>query len=94
MQAEIDDRLLAEIRRLADERGRSERELLDEAVVSYLRDQVLWPESLPEFFERTRRWREAEGVEALSEEEAMRLAVEEQHAWRRERRERSAGGRP
>jgi hypothetical protein len=25
-------------------------------------------------------------VEPLSEDEAMRLAVEEQHAWRRERR--------
>ena len=28
------------------------------------------------------------GVAPLSEDEAMRLAVEEQHAWRRERRSR------
>lgn len=89
MQTEIDDRLLAEIRRLADKQGRPERELLDEAVLAYLRDQVLHSESLPELFERVEHWRDAQSVETLSEEAAMRLAVEEQHAWRRERRERS-----
>ena len=93
MQAEIDDKLLGEIRRLADEQGRPQREILDEAVLAYLRDRALRSESLPELFERVERWRDAQGVEPLSEEEAMRLAVEEQHAWRRERRER-AGERP
>jgi hypothetical protein len=90
VQAEIDGRLLDEIRRLAAEQGRPERELLDEAVLGYLRDQVLRAESLSEFFARVERWREAQGVEPLPEDEAMRLAVEEQHAWRRER----AGERP
>ena len=37
VRAEIDEKLLAEVRRLADEQGRSERELLDEAVRIYLR---------------------------------------------------------
>lgn len=90
VQAEIDDKLLTEIRRLAGEQGRSERDLLDEAVLGYLRDQVRKSGSLSDFFERVERWREVRGVEPLSEEEAMRLAVEEQHAWRRER----AGERP
>jgi hypothetical protein len=36
------------------------------------------------------RGQKERGVEPLSKEEAMRLAVEEQHTWRRERRE-SAG---
>ena len=41
--------------------------------------------SLEELFEHADRRRRAAGVEPLSEEEAMRIAVEEQHAWRRER---------
>ncbi len=43
--------------------------------------------SLGEFFEKVeRRWFE-EGVEPLSEDEAMALANDELHAMRRERRE-------
>ena len=36
MRAEIDGDLLAEVRTMAEEQGRSGRELLDEAVRSYL----------------------------------------------------------
>lgn len=42
-------------------------------------------DSLEELFEHVDKRRREAGVEPLSEEEAIRLAVEEQHAWRRER---------
>jgi hypothetical protein len=85
MQAEISSELLEELRRRAREQGRPERELLDEAVKSYLER----PGSLRELFEQIDQGQRERGVEPLSEDEAMRLAVDEQHAWRRERR--SAG---
>lgn len=84
-KTDIDAGLLEELRRRAEEQGRSEGELLDEAVRSYLKRS----RSLAELLERMERGRRERGVEPLSEEEAMRLAVEEQHAWRRERRERA-----
>ena len=82
MQAEISPELLEELRRRAREQGRPERELLDEAVKSYLRR----PSSLAELSEGIDQGQRQRGVAPLSEDEAMRLAVEEQHAWRRERR--------
>jgi hypothetical protein len=82
MQAEISSELLEELRRRAREQGRPERELLDEAVKSYLER----PGSLEQLFERIDQGQRERGVEPPSEDEAMRLAVEEQHAWRRERR--------
>jgi len=84
-RTEISAELLEELRRRASEQGRPESELLDEAVRRYLER----PGSLAELFERLDRGRRERGVEPPSEEEAMRLAVEEQHAWRRERRERA-----
>lgn len=86
MQAEIDDKLLREVRLLARERGRSERELLDEAVSRYLRDQFESAGSFEEHFERIAEWQAAHGVEPLSDEEAIELADEELRAMRRERR--------
>ena len=82
MQAEISPELLEELRRRAHEQGRSERELLDEAVKSYLER----PSSLAKLFEDIDQGQRERGVAPLSEDEAMRLAVEEQHTWRRERR--------
>ena len=82
MQAEISPELLEELRRRAREQGRPERELLDEAVKSYLER----PSSLAELFEGIDQGQRERGVAPLSEDETMRLAVEEQHAWRRERR--------
>ena len=86
-KTEIDARLLEELRRRAREQSRTEGELLEEIVRSYL---VLAPrrsESLGAFFENLERRRREEGVEPLSEEEAISLANEELHAMRRERRE-------
>jgi Arc/MetJ family transcription regulator len=76
VQAEIDEKLLAEIRKLADEQGRSERELLDEAVRRYL--------------ERSDPRRFEELLKKMSSrfdlDEAERIAYEELHAMRRERK--------
>ena len=82
---EIDAGLLEKLRRRAREQGRPEGDLLEEAVRRYLER----PGSLAELFERIDQGQKERGVEPLSEEETMRLAVEEQHAWRRERRERA-----
>ena len=80
MQVEISPELLNELRRRAREQGRTERELLDEAVKSYLER----PGSLAELIDGIDQGQHERGVAPLSEDEAMRLAVEEQHAWRRE----------
>ena len=84
-RTEINTELLQELRRRAQEQGRPEGDLLEEAVRRYLER----PGSLFELFERIERGQRERGVEPLSDEEAMKLAVEEQHAWRRERREQA-----
>lgn len=86
-KTEIDAELLEELRHRAEEQGRSETQLLDEAVRSYLERS----RSLTGLLDRMERGRHERGVEPLSEEGAMRLAVDEQHAWRRERSERANG---
>ena len=86
-KTEIDAALLEELRSRAREQSRTEGELLEEIVRRYL---VLTPrrsDSLEEFLDEVERRRRKEGVETLSEEEAMELANEELHAMRRERRE-------
>jgi hypothetical protein len=55
VQVEIDHRLLVEIRRLAKEQGRSERELLDEAITRYVRESARRSGSVEELFERIDR---------------------------------------
>ena len=82
-KTEVSGDLLEELRFRTGEWGRSETDLLEEAVRSYLKH----PRSSIELFERVDRGQRERGVERLSEEEAMRLAVEERHAWTRERRE-------
>jgi hypothetical protein len=85
-RTEIDAGLLKELRARAHEQSRTESELLEEIIRSYL---VLAPRrsnSLGGFFEDLERRRREDGVEPLSEEEAIDLANEELHAMRRERR--------
>lgn len=79
-KTEISAELLEELRRRAKEQGRPESELLDEAVRRYLERSG----SLTDLFERVDRGQQERGVETLPEEEAMGLAVAEQHAWRQE----------
>lgn len=82
-RTEISTELLEELRGKAQDAGRPVSDLVDEAVRRYL-DRA---GSLEELLDRADRWQRERGVEPLSEEEAMQLAVEEQHAWRRERGE-------
>jgi hypothetical protein len=84
-RTEIDAGLLEELRAKAHQQSQTESELLEEIIRSYL---ILAPRrsnSLGVFFEDLERRRE-EGVEPLSEVEAIDLANEELHAMRRERR--------
>ena len=78
VQAEIDEKLLAEIRRLAQEQGRSERELVDEAIRRYLE------RSDPRRFEELLK--KMSSHFDLDEDEAERIAYEELHTMRRERK--------
>jgi hypothetical protein len=85
-RTEIDAGLLEELRARAREQSRTEGELLEEIVCSYL---VLAPrrsDNLGTFFENLEHRRREEGVEPLSEEGAVSLANEELHVMRRERR--------
>lgn len=82
-KTEIDAGLLEELRRRAKEQGRSEGELLDEAVRRYLKPHG---GSLAELFEEAERWQRERGIAQLSDEQALALANEELHAMRRERR--------
>lgn len=79
MQAEIDSKLLSEIRKLAEEQGRSERELLDEALRHYLKRSD--PRRFEELLEKMSSRFD------LDEAEAERIAYEELYASRRERRQ-------
>lgn len=89
---------MKEVRRVAREQGRSESEVMNEAVALFLalRHQFIRDKpteepssSLKEFFEHVAGWQRERGVEPLSDEEAADLANEELHAMRRERRERA-----
>ena len=84
---EIDAGLLEELRRKAREQDRTEGELLEEIVRRYLMLAPRRSDSFGEFFEKAERRQREEGVEPLSEDEAMQLANEELHAMRRERKE-------
>ncbi len=81
-KTEIDARLLKELRHRAEQQGRPETEVLEEAVRRYLDA----PRTLAELFDRAAQWQREHGVESLTDEEAMKLANEELHAMRRERR--------
>ncbi len=78
MQAEIDGALMAKLRELAEEQGRTEREVLDEAVRHYLERSD--PRRFEELLERMSSRFD------LSEDEAEKVAYEELHAMRRERK--------
>jgi hypothetical protein len=85
-RTEIDARLLEELQAMAREQSRTEGELLEEIVRRYLVMAPRHSDSLNGFLDRLELRRREEGVEELSEEEAVGLANEELHAMRRERR--------
>lgn len=86
-RTEIDAGLMEELRERARKQSRTEGELLEEIVRSYLVVAPRRSGSLDEFFGRLERRRRDNGIEPLSENEATSLATEELHAMRRERRE-------
>ncbi|MCA1718477.1 MAG: ribbon-helix-helix protein, CopG family [Actinobacteria bacterium] len=81
-ETRIDRELVERARERAHREGRDESELIEDALRRYL-DSDRRRASLSESLENARRRREAAGIPELSEEEAMRIAVEEQHAYRR-----------
>lgn len=83
-ETKIDRALLEAVRARAAKEGRGEAEVIEDAVKRYLAGRR---RDLPKIFDSIERYQREQGVEPLSEEEAMKLAVEEQRAWRRERRE-------
>lgn len=101
-ETRIDRVLVENARKRARREGRSESELIEDAVRRYLEEAageaggeemgVSRPSSasgtsivsLGESLDKARDRREREGISELSEEEAIRIAVEEQHAYRSE----------
>ena len=81
-ETKIDRELVERARERARREGRDESELIEDALRRYLDRDDRRP-SISESLESARRRREAAGIPELSEEEAMRIAVEEQHAYRR-----------
>lgn len=84
VETKISRELMEAVRARATEEGRDEDAVIEEAIKSYLRESS---GGMAGLLGRIAEGRRSRGVEELSEEEAMRIAVEEQHAWRRERRE-------
>jgi predicted transcriptional regulator len=81
-ETRIDRELVERARERARREGRDESELIEDALRRYL-DRDLRRASISESLENARKRRETAGIPELSEEEAMRIAVEEQHAYRR-----------
>jgi len=83
-ETRIDSGLVERARERARKEGRDESELIEDALRRYLGETGDDRRaSISESLESARRRREASGIPELSEEEAMRIAVEEQHAYRR-----------
>lgn len=87
-ETRIDRVLIERARERARREGREESELIEDALRRYLgevgeREAGLLRSGISESLDAARDRREREGIPELSEEEAMRLAIEEQHAYRR-----------
>lgn len=84
VETKVSRDLMEAVKARAGEEGRDSEDVVEDALKKYLMESS---GSIVEVLERMAEGRRRRGVEELSEEEAMKLAVEEQHAWRRERRE-------
>ncbi|MGH3089537.1 MAG: ribbon-helix-helix protein, CopG family [Rubrobacteraceae bacterium] len=86
-ETKIDRELVERVRERARREGRDESELIEDALRRYLNpenEQASQPSiTFSDLIDRERERREQLGEPELSEEEAMRIAVEEQHAARR-----------
>lgn len=83
-ETKMDRELLQALRRRAAEEGREEYDVLEDAARFYL--QHGYRAGITELIERSRERRERAGVPEPSEDEAIRIAVSEQHAHRGEAR--------
>lgn len=79
----IDRELLEALRDMAQKDGRDEYDVVEDAARFYLSHGPKRGISVSESLDRARERRRASGIRELSEEEAMEIAVEEQHAYRR-----------
>jgi len=87
-ETRIDRVLVEQARERAREEGREEADVIEDALKHYFdrEDPERSPdheETFGEILDRVANWQREHGVEPLSEDEAMKLAVEEQHANRR-----------
>jgi hypothetical protein len=80
-ETRIDRALVERAREQARREGREESDVIEDALRRYLVD--VGEVNFGEILDSVADWRRERGVEPLSEEEAMKLAVEEQHAHRR-----------
>jgi hypothetical protein len=93
-RTEISSELLRAVRQLARRQGRAESEVVDEAVLRYLDFVLYWQSGEAEAERRASRDDFRALLDRMSSrfdldpDEAMRIAVEEQHAFRQERAER------
>lgn len=78
-ETRIDRTLVERARERAREEGREEFDVIEDALKRYLDRE----ETFGEILDRVAQWQREHGVEPLSEEDAMRIAVEEQRAHRR-----------
>jgi Arc/MetJ family transcription regulator len=80
-ETRIDRTLVERARARARREGREESEIIEDALRRYLGEAG--EETFGEILDGVAAWQREHGVEPLSEEEAMKLAVDEQHAHRR-----------
>lgn len=80
-ETKIDRVLIERARERARMEGREESELIEDALKRYLGEAE--EETFGEILDGVATWQREHRVKPLSEEEAMKLAVEEQHAPRR-----------
>lgn len=80
-ETRIDRNLVGRARELAQREGREEFEVIEDALRRYLGEYG--EEPFGELLDGVAGWQREHGVEPLSDEEAMKLAVAEQHAHRR-----------
>jgi hypothetical protein len=80
-ETRIDRALVERARERARKEGREESDVIEDALRRYLGE--VREMTFGEILDGVAAWQREHGVEPLSEEEAMKLAVEEQHAHRR-----------
>jgi Arc/MetJ family transcription regulator len=80
-ETRIDRSLVKRARERARKEGRGESDVIEDALRRYLGEAIGVPSG--EVLDSVAAWQREHGVEQLSEEEAIKLVVEEQHASRR-----------